>query len=71
MWRYLYTVGLVMASLCLQAATLTGVVKDSRTNKGIPFALIYIQNIHEPHMADEDGFFEVDLKPGIYHLEFS
>jgi len=52
------------------AQTLKGRIIDIE-GQAIPLASIYIKEIKQGLIGDNDGFFQIKLKPGTYHLECS
>lgn len=68
--RFTTTYILLLMPFILSAA-LNGVIKDKRSNEGIPYAIIYVNTIDQHFTADENGYYSIDLKPGLYHIEFS
>ncbi len=46
-----------------------GTIKDNE-NKPLPYATIYIQELHTGTVANEDGFYQYKLSPGTYHLNY-
>lgn len=50
------------------AVSISGVIKDKRSNKGIPHATLYIKELQSGVIANESGLFKLHLKPGTYAL---
>ncbi len=46
-----------------------GYIKD-QNDKPLPYTTIYISELHSGTVANQDGYYEVRLKPGEYHLNY-
>ena len=59
----------VLPFIALAQGGVKGVIKDG-DNKSLPYATLYIQEIHSGTVCNLDGYYEYRLKPGTYHLNF-
>ena len=55
--------------LTLSQNVIKGHIKNQE-NKPLPYATIYIQELHTGTVSNEDGYYEYKLQPGTYHLKF-
>lgn len=49
--------------------TLKGQLKDARTQKGVQGVSIQFEEITEGTFTDENGYFQIQVPEGIYHLK--
>jgi len=53
------------------AGLIEGVITDFESAAPIPFATIRVEGIGHPMVANQEGHYRLNLKPGVYQLKFS